>query len=157
MSDTPEFLADRLKVEGDKTAVFFKGLSESQWDLSIYTENSIWKMREVLAHFVTAEKGFLKLFNNILAGGAGAAEDFDIDLYNANQQKKTLNVSAMDLIDQFISVRTEIISLVESLSEADLQKQGRHPFLGITSLSEMVKMVYRHNQIHYRDIKKLLP
>jgi hypothetical protein len=46
-------------------------------------------------------------------------------------------------------------AFVAGLSEADLQKTGRHPFLGETSLAEMIKMVYRHNQIHYRDLRKL--
>lgn len=47
-------------------------------------------------------------------------------------------------------------ALVASFTEEDLQKQGRHPFLGLTTLAEMVKMVYRHNQIHLRDLRKSL-
>jgi hypothetical protein len=42
------------------------------------------------------------------------------------------------------------------LQESDLELQGRHPFLGMTSIREMVKMLYLHNQIHYRDLKKVL-
>jgi hypothetical protein len=156
MSETIAFLADRLRTEGDKTVSFFQSLSEYDWELSVYTEGSVWKVRDVLAHFVTAEQGFLKLFGDILAGGIGAREDFDIDRYNASQQKKTQELTPEDLLGQFVAVREEMISMVGSWSESDLQKQGRHPFLGITSLSEMVKMVYRHNQIHYRDLRRLI-
>jgi hypothetical protein len=156
MSETPAFLADRLRAEGEKTVSFFKSLAEYQWELSVYTEGSVWKVRDVFAHFVTAERGLLKLFGDILAGGDGTREDFDIDRYNASQQKKTQEFSPKDLLAQFVTVRAEMTSLVESMSESALQKKGRHPFLGITSLNEMVKMVYRHNQIHYRDLRKLL-
>jgi len=49
-----------------------------------------------------------------------------------------------------------MITWVSSLSELDLIKKGRHPFFGWTILAEMIKMVYLHNQIHYRDIQRVL-
>jgi hypothetical protein len=83
-------------------------------------------------------------------------DDFDIDRYNASQQKKTLELSPAELLEQFKAVRGRMTELVSSLSESDLARQGRHPFLGQTTLAEMIKMVYRHNQIHYRDLRKVL-
>jgi hypothetical protein len=154
MAETVGFLADRLRTEGEKTIAFFNSLSEDQWELPVYTEGSTWKVREVLAHYMTAERGFLGLFRDILVGGTGAGEDFDIDRFNASQQKKVQDLSHHDLIQRFQSTRMEMIALVSSLSDSDLLKQGRHPFLGLTSLGDMVKMVYRHNQIHYRDIRR---
>jgi hypothetical protein len=79
MPETPAFLADRLKTEGDKTAAFFASLSADQWKSEVYTEGETWTIRNVLAHYVTAEKGFVKIFASIRAGGPGASEDFDID------------------------------------------------------------------------------
>jgi len=156
MPDTSEFLAERLQTEGEKTTAFFAALSPAQWQTPVYTEGQTWTVRSVLAHFVTAEQGFLKLFADIGAGGPGATEDFDIDRYNARQQEKTRDLTAADLLEQFQATRAQMIALVTSLTEEDLQKQGRHPFLGLTTLAEMVKMVYRHNQIHLRDLRKLL-
>ena len=46
-----------------------------------------------------------------------------------------------------------MIAWVLLVSDSDLEKIGRHPFLGQTTLREMIKMVYLHNQIHIRDIK----
>jgi len=156
MPDTPEFLTERLTTEGQKIAAFFDALAPEQWKILVYTEGEQWTLRNVLAHFVMAEKGFLKLFANIRDGGPGAAEDFDIDRYNASQQEKTRELSPAELLEGFRAVRAEMAALVASLTEEDLQKQGRHPFLGLTTLAEMVKMVYRHNQIHLRDLRKLL-
>jgi hypothetical protein len=157
MVETPDFLADRLQVEGEKTITYFNSLTDEQWELTVYTEGSIWKVRDVLAHYAMAERGFLSLFKNIVAGGPGASEDFDIDRFNASQQQKSQAMPSQKLIDLFQTTRKEMILLVKGLSATDLAKQGRHPFLGLTTLGEMVKMVYRHNQIHYRDLRKLLP
>jgi uncharacterized protein (TIGR03083 family) len=156
MPETPAFLAERLKSEGEKTAAFFASLAADQWNSIVYTEGAEWTVRSILAHYVTAEKGFARLFPSILAGGPGASEDFDIDRYNASQQEKTRELTPAELLDQFKSVRAEMAAWVASLSESALQKQGRHPFLGPTTLAEMIKMVYRHNQIHYRDLRKVL-
>jgi len=156
MSETPTFLAERLKTEGEKTFAFFANLSPAQWQSSVYTEGETWTIRNVLAHYVTAEQGFIGIFSSIRDGGPGVRDDFNIDRYNASQQKKTLDLTPAELLEQFKLVRAKMIELVSSLSESDLVNQGRHPFLGETTLPEMIKMVYRHNQIHYRDLRKVI-
>lgn len=156
MTETPAFLADRLKSEGDKTFAFFSSLKGENWEITVYTEGSEWTVRNVLAHFVSAEQGFIRLFKDILAGGKGAAEDFDIDRYNAKQQELINGASSQELVKFFQDSRSEMVSLVGGLANEDLKREGRHPFLGLTTLAEMIKMVYRHNQIHHRDIRKLM-
>lgn len=155
MSDSPTFLAERLKTEGEKTVEFFASLTAEQWSSTVYTEGETWTIRSVLAHYVTAERGFLRIFAEILAGGSGVADDFDINRYNASQQKKNLQVTPGELLEQFKLVRSRMTELVASMSEADLAREGRHPFLGQTTLAEMIKMVYRHNQIHIRDMRRI--
>jgi uncharacterized damage-inducible protein DinB len=156
MIETALFLAERLKVEGEKTTAFFASLTPEQWQAIVYTEGGEWTVRSVLAHYVAAEREFLNLFSDIQHGGKGVNVDFSVDDYNALQYEKMKNVSSSDLLGWFKSVREKMIDFVESLSETDLQKQGRHPALGITPLTEMIKLVYRHNQIHYRDIRKVV-
>jgi uncharacterized damage-inducible protein DinB len=156
MPETPSFLAERLKTEGDKTAAFFASLTPEQWKSEVYTEGETWTIRNVLAHYVTAEKGFVNLFASICDGGSGVPDDFDIDRYNASQQKKSRELTPAELLDQFKTIRAEMIDFVSALDESDLSKQGRHPFLGQATLAEMIKMVYRHNQIHYRDLRKVI-
>lgn len=155
MPENPEYLSERLKSEGEKTLAFFESLTPQQWHIEVYTEGERWTVRSVLVHYVTAERAFVKLFSGINDGGPGVSEDFDIDRYNASQQRKTSESSPAELMEMFKQVRAEMTSLVASFSEADLQKEGRHPYLGVTTLAEMVKMVYRHNQIHHRDLRSL--
>src|SRR5688572_28279383 len=149
-------LAEKLKVDGDRFVQFFSELTEDQWLAEVYTEGSTWSVRNVLAHFVTSERGLLKLFEQIRQGGAGSTDDFSIDRYNAAQQHKTRELNTAELFQQYKSVRADSIVWVSGLKDEELEIKGRHPFLGKTTIREMIKMLYVHNQIHYRDMKKTL-
>ena len=155
MSEITE-LAEKLKTEGEKFIEIFSGLNESQWQQEVYTEGEMWTIRNVLSHFVTSERGLVKLFEQIRQGGAGAADDFSIDRYNASQQAKTKDLSPVELLEQYKEVRANSVTWVSGLKDEELEIKGRHPFLGETVLREMVKMLYIHNQLHYRDLKKSL-
>ena len=149
-------LADKLNSEGEKFISLFAGLNDEQWISEVYTEGETWTIRNVLSHFVTSERGLVKLFERIRQTGEGSSEDFSIDRYNAAQQQKTKDVSPQELLEQYKAIRADSIAWTLSLAESDLEKQGRHPFLGMTTIREMIKMLYIHNQLHYRDMKKVL-
>ncbi|MGB8984841.1 MAG: DinB family protein [Anaerolineales bacterium] len=155
MSEANE-LAEKLKSEGERFIAIFGGLTDDQWQREVYTEGATWTIRNVLAHFVTSERGLLRLFENIRQGGDGASADFSIDRYNASMQARTKDAAPQDLLEQYKAVRAESVAWTAALAEAELEKQGRHPFLGVTTLREMVKMLYIHNLTHYRDMKKAL-
>ncbi|NJC98056.1 MAG: hypothetical protein C3F07_00850 [Anaerolineales bacterium] len=149
-------LADKLKSEGEKFFAIFAGLTDEQWNAEVYTEGETWTIRNVLAHFVTSERGLVKLFERIRLTGEGSPDDFSIDRYNASQHRKTHDLAPQELLEQYKAVRADSIAWTLSLADSDLEIQGRHPFLGMTTLREMIKMLYLHNQIHYRDMKKVM-
>jgi len=155
MSEVNE-LAEKLKSEGAKFVEIFSALTDEQWKAEVYTEGETWTIRNVLAHFVTSERGLVKLFEQIRQGGTGAAEDFSIDRYNEAQQKKTREFTPVELLDQYKEVRANSIAWVSGLKDEELEIKGRHPFLGETIIREMIKMLYLHNQLHHRDLKKAL-
>lgn len=151
---TPTWLAERLKKEGDKVIAYFSTLPDEQWGTEVYTEGDTWTIRNVLAHFVTSERGLLKLFQSIREGGPGASEDFSIDYYNARQQEKTRDLTPQELLEQYVDVRANTVKWVLGLSQEELALEGRHPFMGQVQLVEMLKMLYLHNQLHFRDFRK---
>jgi uncharacterized damage-inducible protein DinB len=155
MSETIE-LAQKLKSEGEKFVEFFEGLTDDQWKREVYTEGSVWTIRNILSHLMTSERAFLKLFENIRKGGSGAAQDFEIDRYNASQQGQTRDLTPKELLEQYKVMRARMIAWVSGISDSDLERTGRHPGLGVTKLRDMVKMVYIHNQAHYRDLRRAL-
>jgi uncharacterized damage-inducible protein DinB len=155
MSETTE-LAEKLRSEGERFVSIFDALTDEQWNQEIYTEGTTWTIRNVLSHFVTSERGLIRLFEQIRQGGAGAADDFSIDRYNAAQQEKTKEISPQELLEQYKQVRGNSIAWVSALKEEELEIMGRHPFLQMTTLREMIKMLYIHNMTHYRDMKKAI-
>ncbi len=152
----PTELAEKLKSEGEKFTAIFSALAEDQWKTEIYTEGETWTIRNVLSHFVTSERGLVKLFESIRQGGAGSPDDFSIDRYNAAQQQKSKDFTPAELLRQYKEMRANTIAWVLSLKDEELELKGRHPFLGKTTLREMVKMLYIHQQTHYRDLKKVI-
>lgn len=152
----PKRLAERLRAEGLKAVEFFQALAPDQWDLEVYTEGSCWAVRQVLAHFLSAELSLAKLIENVAGGGSGTPEDFRLDEYNERKVARLAGLAPDEILRQFEEARLETVHLVESLDPASLTNQGRHPFLGQAPLEEMIKLVYRHNQIHLRDVRKRL-
>lgn len=153
MSETTQ-LAEKLRSEGERFVSIFSGLTDDQWNQEVYTEGATWTIRNVLAHFVTSERGLIKLFEQIRQGGTGAADDFSIDRYNAAMQERTKNLTPTELIDQYKQIRDNSIVWVSGLKDEELDIVGRHPFLQMTTLREMIKMLYIHNMTHYRDMKR---
>lgn len=155
MSEVTE-LAEKLRSEGDRMTAFFSELTDAQWNAEVYTEGTTWSIRNVLSHYVTSERGLLRLFERIRTTGEGASDGFSINRYNAAQQEKSKDLTPAELLDQYKQVRAEAVQWVSGLKDEELEIKGRHPFLGETVIREMVKMLYLHNQLHYRDVKRAL-
>jgi hypothetical protein len=135
---------------------FFQALAPDQWERTLYTEGALWTVRQVLAHFVITEAGIRALMANILAGGPGLPQDFDLNRYNESQVSKLDGISTQELLARFRQERQSTVDWVFGLAPDDLARTGRHPWLGVAPLEEMIQLMYRHNQIHQRDIRKLL-
>ena len=147
-------LSDKLRAEGERVAAFFGGLEPDAWSRQVYAESAVWTVRSVLAHLATSERAFLtQLFPKVRAGLGGSSEDFSIDRYNARQQERTGSSEPAELLELYKSTRRDMADWVAGLLPEELDQRGRHPYLGVTSLREMIKMVYLHNKMHLRDVK----
>lgn len=149
-------LVERLVQEGDRTHAFFSKLRGGDWSKEVYSEGATWTAKQVLAHFVAAEKGVTRLIVNILEGGSGAPEDFSLDEYNQRKVRELDIKTPDELLEEFSRARRDTVQIVQDLTSPDLERMGRHPFLGVTRLVDIIKMMYRHNQIHQRDLRRVL-
>jgi hypothetical protein len=96
------------------------------------------------------------LFKNMLSGGSGSPDDFDVDRFNLTQPKKLDGLTVGELIEQFKSVREDTIIIVRGMAEQDLNREGRHPFHGHGKLERFIIWAYEHVCIHEDDIRKVL-
>jgi hypothetical protein len=156
MNDEVQHLSRRMAEDGAKTAGFFNDLSTEDWEQQVYTTGSEWTAKDILAHFVSAERAFVELLTDIVSGGPGAPRDLDIVAFNEQEVPSLRTHSTSDLLSAFVSARQKTADIASQMTAEDLNKQGYHPWFGEVDLRSMVKLVYRHNMIHLRDIRKAL-
>jgi hypothetical protein len=138
MTTRQEIILKRLHEEGLKTAAYFRTLSDGDFNQQVYSTGPLWRVRDLLAHFVSAP------------------EDFVIDEFNATQVGSFKNASTEELLRLFESARAQTIDVVRGMDDNDFDRIGRHPWFGKVALEQMLKLIYRHNMIHERDIRKAL-
>jgi len=151
-----DLIRKRLREEGDKLIRLFERLSPEQWALTIYADGMDWSLKDLLAHLASAERAYLLYGRGILNGGEGAPEGFDINRFNNGEVASLRERTAAQLIDDLRAVRQETIELVEQIADQDFDRQGRHPFFGQMSIDEMFKLIYRHNMMHLRDVRRAI-
>ena len=151
-----ERLSRRLIEEGEKTGEFFRSLPPVFLDMELYTDGSHWKVGQIMAHFLATEIGIFALISSILDGNPGTPEDFDLNRYNEKKITEYFDLPLSVLIDRFLEQRLRNALALRGFTDKQLQTQGRHPYLGFTQIEEIIKLLYRHNQIHQRDIRRLL-
>lgn len=156
MSTRQELLVKRLQEEGRKTAAYFRSLGPADFGQQVYLTGPCWRVRDVLAHFVSAEQTLTFYGRQVLAGGEGAPEGFVIDEFNATQVAGLRDAAPEDLVGQFEAARGATVAMAAGMRDDDLDRIGRHPWFGQVSLEQMLKLVYRHNMLHERDVRKAL-
>ena len=156
MTDDPLILARRLSDEGQKTKDFFIGINQEEWSVVLYSDGGGWTIKQLLAHIVASEVGNRQMIEEILRGGMGSPENFDLDDFNQGRVKDLESIPQDKLLVMFQDYRRSIVDLVKNLNSQDMVLKGRNPYLGITALEDIIKLVYRHVQIHLRDARRHL-
>lgn len=151
-----EALIARLEKGKQKTHEILSGLTADQWQRVLYTDPCPWTVRDLLAHFVSAEEGLLRMAQDVASGGAGAPEGFDYDVFNAEEQKRLADHSPQDLLAALAVARQTTLDWVRTLGEDDLDRVGRHPALGEISLEMMLSAIYGHQLLHMRDLQRAM-
>jgi len=149
-------LIESLWAGAEETVKLFATLTPEQLKMPVYSEEVHWTVRQVLAHLVTIEKTMHWLFRNIRDGGPGSPEDFDVARFNRTQPQKLDHLSLAALVQEFKAVREETIAIVIKMTDADLDRQGRHVFLGHDRLERFIRWAYEHARLHEDDVRQAL-
>ena len=151
-----EKLVQRLLVELRKAIEFFAQLEDEQWEQEIYSDGDAWTAHQILAHFISVERAFQWLVADIVAGGSGAPEGFDIDQFNQQEVRTLEKDTRASLLAKFTDERQRTIEQVSTYQTDDLLKIGRHPWFGDVRVAEILKWLYMHNKFHLRDVRRSL-
>jgi hypothetical protein len=147
-------LIDKLRKGGQKTQAYFESLSEVQWQAVLYADPYPWTVRDLLAHFFSAEEGLLQIAQNVASGGPGAPQGLDHDAFNADEQERLADRSPRHLLADLARARRTTIAWVSTLQDETLDLVGRHPALGEISLETMIMAIYGHQLLHVRDLNR---
>lgn len=157
MSERVDTLVARLRKGMEKTDALFRSLRADQWSATLYPGPPQWSVRDLLAHFLSAEEGLLRLAQDIAAGGPGVPEEFVYDEFNAQEQDRLAGIVPERLLADLRAARQRTIAWVEHLAEEDLDRTGRHPALGQITLEACILAIYGHQLLHARELSAALP
>ena len=125
------------------------------WTESNEGENT-WSVREVVAHLIHAEdEDWIPRARVILNfGEEGVFAPFDRGGHARYSRDKALD----QLLDEFAQARAKGLGeLAEmKLTSADLQRRGRHPLLGVVTLSELLATWAAHDLTHLHQISRVM-
>jgi len=156
MADRRTEIIAKLENNLKNSISFFRSLSDNQLSVQLYTDGAKWTVKQVLAHFITIERSMHWLFKDILSGGSGSPDGFDVDRFNLTQTKKLDGPTVEELIEKFKSVREDTIIIVKGMTEQDFNREGMHAFHGHGKLERFITWAYEHVDIHEDDIRKAL-
>ncbi len=125
------------------------------WTLRNEGENT-WSAFDVVGHLVHGERtDWMPRARMILQfGDTKPFEPFD----RWGQERESLGKSLAQLLDEFSRLRSE--SLIElramNLRPEDLARRGRHPALGLVTLSELLATWAAHDLTHLHQISRVM-
>ena len=132
------------------------GLTDEQWQTAVFSEDTIWTVADMVRHLEGAERSMIALMANIQQGGEGASEDFDLARFNASRIKKAKEKQPPELMTDMEQNREDLLVFMDSLTEEDWQKKGRHGSLHITTIEEICHIIADHEATHADDIAQAI-
>lgn len=127
-------------------------LTAEQWDTPVQQTDARWTARQMLGHLREAERGMTGQITRIAAGQESVPTDFDLNRWNKRQVEKLADKPAAEIAHELDDVRTNLKTVIAELSEADLDKRGRHGSLAIMSIEEILLLIADHETAHAQEI-----
>jgi hypothetical protein len=125
------------------------------WTLRNEGENT-WSAFDVVGHLIHADRtDWMPRVRTILQfGEAQPFAPFD----RSGQAREIKGKSLGQLLDEFAHVRSENLGQLRALNlrQEDLELRGRHPALGVVTLSELLATWAAHDLTHLHQISRVM-
>jgi hypothetical protein len=125
------------------------------WTFRNEGENT-WSAFDVIGHLIHGERSdWMPRARMILQfGETQTFEPFDRWAQLRESQGKSLG----QLLDEFARLRSENLDALRALNlqPADLERRGRHPELGVVTLSELLATWAAHDLTHLHQISRIM-
>jgi hypothetical protein len=115
-----------------------------------------WSVFGVVGHLIHGERtDWIPRAKRILQYGLTKAfEAFD----RTAQDRESVGKSLQELLEEFSRLRLQNLNELNGLKlgSGDLEKQGRHPTLGVVTLSQLLATWVAHDLTHLHQISRIM-
>lgn len=126
-----------------------------EWTFRNEGENT-WSAFDVVGHLIHCERtDWMPRARIVLQSGETRAfEPFDRSGHMRESQGKSLEQS----LDEFAQLRSENLGELRALNlhPADLERRGRHPSLGVVTLSQLLATWAAHDLTHLHQVSRVM-
>ncbi len=126
-----------------------------EWTLRNEGENT-WSAFDVVGHLVHGERtDWMPRVRMVLQSGESQTfEPFD----RWGQARVSQGKSLEQLLDEFARLRSENLGALRGLNlrPEDLERRGRHPSLGVVTLSQLLATWATHDLTHLHQISRVM-
>ncbi len=158
MATLTEFNLDETIAVLTRTPVtldaMLRGLPE-RWVRSNEGKNT-WSAFDILGHLIVGERtDWMSRARIILENGEARPFDpFDRFAQSKESQDKSLE----DLLDNFARLRRENLAALQALNlqPEDMNRRGRHPALGVVTLSQLLATWAVHDLTHLHQLSRVM-
>src|SRR6476661_9540857 len=115
-----------------------------------------WSAFDIVGHLIVGERSDWMARARIILE-SGEARPFDpFDRFA--QLKETQNKSLEQLLDDFARLRRENLAALKALNlqPEDLSRRGRHPALGVVTLSQLLATWAVHDLTHLHQLSRVM-
>jgi uncharacterized damage-inducible protein DinB len=156
MTDRTEFLKKRLNTAQAAMDTVLDQVGD-RWDEQVYSDGPAWTARQLLIHMAEAEHGLFGQMRSIVETGESTVpDDFDVDRYNRRSVEKRAEMTVAEARESLERDRAAMLAWLDTLTDADLEKTGRHPVIGVIPIDMYVRVIARHQKDHTADIARAL-
>ncbi|MCB0195202.1 MAG: DinB family protein [Anaerolineae bacterium] len=111
-----------------------------------------WSALDCLQHLADTERWvFPQRIEALLAG-----KDFPAFDPDSQGQKPDAGESPVALVEEFSSLRTSNLTLLQKITATDLERQARHSELGLVTMSELLHHWASHDLMHTVQAERAL-
>lgn len=154
---TEQDLSETVSLLTRTPAVFdalLRGLPDA-WTLRSEGENT-WSPFGVVGHLIHAERAdWMPRVRTVLEfGETRPFEPFDREGLVRESQERSLG----QLLDEFARLRSDNLGELRALNlrQEDLARRGRHPALGVVTLSELLATWAAHDLTHLHQVSRVM-
>ncbi len=145
-----ELIVDQLNMPRRMLRQALMGLSDEQ--LQDKMPGYEWSIKDALAHLAGNEALMTQVLVNIATGQDESEREFDNEAENAAQVARGKRETVAEIWRELDENRRKLLEFLDSLTPAQLERHGAHPYQGKMNVREFLVVLYTHEATHVRDM-----